>query len=643
MDDLEHEHTQQDRPDDAFSSEVQPAAGDWESGEAAGLNQDSLLPGYAPAGSTEVRDCEEPADVLAATNPMALIEQHLREVHDATEQATRRLVELEDELDRRDYERLLHERQCDIAAAEIGHYRDELADAQDRIAGLNERSERADSLSITLEYERHLHDMQCALAESRIHEVEQEAAHQVEAAQAAVQDAQDAQAEAQAQAQAHAEAEAEPQIDPELIARVQQLEEELGKRDYERGVYERQCDEARETIDHLKGELDAAREAAEAAATASSSCDHPEDSDAQHGEIPEDHMVVAKSDIDQRDKAIGLLKDHIQSLRGELQKSRDQFTGQQKKMQELQQQLDRVSEHAGGQDPEHGHGHGHGHEQDQDHPRRKQVTSAEVGSQLATVRAERQAVLEAKRMLEEAEQRLIRKWAPGRAASRLFWAVMTLGILAAGSYFGVMLFVPALYEATATVTVSPKPGSEMSGDDKLAWQTVHERLALDGMIVKATADRLRQRGVDAVSSPEELTPILEESLVVSSPEPGTMQLSLSAKGNGYAQRLLDTYTQAFVSQSKAAQHVRTDGGITKVLVPAMTNPIPLDERQRLLMAMGIFAGSLVCCTLIGVVVTRRLRRSTGMLSRLDDDDLFDLSPTATDWDTSRLSETNVIT
>ncbi|NOG55317.1 MAG: hypothetical protein HND57_13500 [Planctomycetes bacterium] len=163
------------------------------------------------------------------------------------------------------------------------------------------------------------------------------------------------------------------------------------------------------------------------------------------------------------------------------------------------------------------------------------------------------------------------------------------------------------------------------------------------MIVKATADRLRQRGVDAVSSPEELTPILEESLVVSSPEPGTMQLSLSAKGNGYAQRLLDTYTQAFVSQSKAAQHVRTDGGITKVLVPAMTNPIPLDERQRLLMAMGIFAGSLVCCTLIGVVVTRRLRRSTGMLSRLDDDDLFDLSPTATDWDTSRLSETNVIT
>lgn len=585
------------------------------------LLHDVAAPGHhdGATASTAAASCAEAADVIAAMNPMAVIEQHLRDLHRASEQATRQLVGLEEELERRNYERALHERQCEDAAAEIGQLRDALAEAQDQMAGWREASGKADSLAITLEYERHLHDLQCSLASERIRELEQVV-------------------EAQAQV--------EPPINPELVARLAQLEQELSLQTEACSAQQRQCEEAGRTIEHLtheleqaKAEIEAARAAA-AAATADGASDSHCSGEPGAG-VPEGHVVVARTDIEQRDKAINLLKKHITSLREELQKSHDTFHGQQQQIQNLQQQLNdavekarRTAEPANEQRSRDAAG---GADQ-----RRRQVTGAEIGSQLAAVRAERQAVLEAKHILEEAEQRLIRKWAPGKAATRLFWALMTLGVLAASSYFGVMVFVPALYEATATISVGPKPGSELSGDQTMAWQTVHERLALDGAVIKATADRLRQRGLEGYASPEELEPLLKERLLVSSPEPGTLQLSLSVKGTGQAQRILDTYTQAFLGQSKAAQHLRTDGGITKIVVPAMTNPIPLDEQRQLLYALGCFAGSLILCTIVGSIITRRLRKSTGILSRLSDDDLFDTGPTTADWDTSRLSDTNVI-
>lgn len=230
---------------------------------------------------------------------------------------------------------------------------------------------------------------------------------------------------------------------------------------------------------------------------------------------------------------------------------------------------------------------------------------------------EKRTLQDVRRNLELAEQRMIRRWARSSAVTNLFLIVLTISILGAASYFGVMTFWPTAYTARATIEAKAKPGFPLTETQINLWQTVHEQMLMSDTVVNGIAERLRQRGYTDLSEPAKLRSFLEANLVHGSPQPGTINLELTTNGRDEVQRLLETYSIGLVSASNAERGRRTDGATTNLAVPATVEPLPAKD-NRVQVAGIAFGSSVGALFLIGLPVYLKLRRSASVFA---DDDL----------------------
>lgn len=230
---------------------------------------------------------------------------------------------------------------------------------------------------------------------------------------------------------------------------------------------------------------------------------------------------------------------------------------------------------------------------------------------------ERQTLLEVRRNLELAEQRMVARWARSTTVTQLFILVLTLAVLATGSYFGVMKFWPTDYTANAAIRAKGRPGFPLTDTQVNLWQTVHEGMLQSDSIIESTASRLEQRGYTDLANPATLKAFLGTNLIAGAPQPGTIELSLTATGKDEAQRILETYSIALVSASNAERGRRTDGATTDLSEPAVTNPLPVKD-DRIQAAGIVFGASTAGLFLLGVPIYWRLRRSQRIFDASND-------------------------
>lgn len=241
---------------------------------------------------------------------------------------------------------------------------------------------------------------------------------------------------------------------------------------------------------------------------------------------------------------------------------------------------------------------------------------------------EKRTLQDVRRNLELAEQRMIRRWARSSTVTNLFFVVLSLAILGASSYFGVMTFWPTAYTATAVIEAKGKPGFPLTDTQTNLWQAVHEQMLLSDTVVDGIAERLRQRGYNDLSDSAALRTFLETNLVTASPQPGTIKLELTTTGRDEVQRLLETYSIGLVSASNAERGRRTDGATTTLAVPATVEPLPAKD-NRVQVAGIVFGSSVGAFLLLGLPLYVKLRRSTSVFA---DDDIDTPLMGAERWD-----------
>jgi hypothetical protein len=237
--------------------------------------------------------------------------------------------------------------------------------------------------------------------------------------------------------------------------------------------------------------------------------------------------------------------------------------------------------------------------------------------QVREIEDDKRTLADVRRNLEQAEQRMIRRWARSSVMTHLFLITLTIAVLGAVSYFGVMTFWPTSYTARSTVDAKGKPGFPLTDTQTNLWQTVHEQMALSDSVINGVAERLRQRGYTDLAEPSNLKPFLEGNLVTASPKPGTITFELTTVGREEAQRLLETYTIGLVSASNAERGRRTDGATTNLSVPATADPLPAKD-NRVQIAGIAFGSSVGALLFLGLPLYLKLRRSASVFT---DDDL----------------------
>lgn len=236
--------------------------------------------------------------------------------------------------------------------------------------------------------------------------------------------------------------------------------------------------------------------------------------------------------------------------------------------------------------------------------------------QAREIEDEKRTLSDVRRNLELAEQRMIRRWARSSVVTHLFLLTLTIAVLGAVSYFGVMTFWPTSYTARATIEAKGKPGFPLTETQTSLWQTVHEQMVLSDGVVNGVAERLRQRGYTDLAEPDRLRSFLEANLVTASPKPGALNFELTTVGRDEAQRLLETYAIGFVSASNAERGRRTDGATTSLSVPATVDSLPAKD-NRVQIAGITFGSSVGALLLLGLPLYLKLRRSASVFADED--------------------------
>ncbi len=236
--------------------------------------------------------------------------------------------------------------------------------------------------------------------------------------------------------------------------------------------------------------------------------------------------------------------------------------------------------------------------------RRASEALRERFSQCEVILSKRAQLAEAHQAIAEKEAKLVHK----HAKSGSMWLVLGMatlfGILAGVSWLIAGRAAPGMYAARAVV-VADGGARTLTPDNLDAWQLYHEDLTRDPRLIETVAERLKRRGLKTLSTPGELTKVLETGLETQSPHAGRLELEFRGLGATHTQRVLDTYVVAMTSVANANRVRRADGASTRVEVEATPYPEPLDQ-TRLIYAGGIMGGGVLFSLVMGFGAYRKL-------------------------------------
>lgn len=233
--------------------------------------------------------------------------------------------------------------------------------------------------------------------------------------------------------------------------------------------------------------------------------------------------------------------------------------------------------------------------------------------------AQRQDLVTAKRAVDQAQRKLQKQRAGGRAAATAFYTVGTLGLLAGISWAVVGQAIPGEYAASTAIAPSGR-GRELSVEEQNEWEQALRGMLTDPSFLATAAERMSRRGIESLGDPTLLRDRLAKALIVDTPQPGRIALEYRDTGAGATQRVLDTLVVTLSGEANILRDRRADGAVTEIIQAAAPGDAPIHD-QRLLHA-SVFFGATTLLTALGTLVLwSRLAKAKSefeMSSQVDD-------------------------
>ena len=222
--------------------------------------------------------------------------------------------------------------------------------------------------------------------------------------------------------------------------------------------------------------------------------------------------------------------------------------------------------------------------------------------------AMRDRVVRAQEEIEEQRESISRQTDRSRVAGVVLKLVIAIAILGGLSWAVADRMAPTMDLVRATISAQGVNG-ELDPDAMESWLRYSESLSMDPRLIEETADRLKSRGVEALSSPGAVSAYFKDSLNIDSQRPGELNIALKGEGGAATRRVLETYLAAFVAIANDARSRRADQASTVVSSNAAIDSVPLRD-ERLKWAGAMWGGSTLLILLIGWALWCKLAAAT---------------------------------
>ncbi len=250
---------------------------------------------------------------------------------------------------------------------------------------------------------------------------------------------------------------------------------------------------------------------------------------------------------------------------------------------------------------------------------------------------QREALAEAKAAVDRSAKKVAAKAAKGKAVNVVLSAVVTLAILAFGSWYVVGEIAKPVH--VASVELGADPQANPTPSQLEAWQAYHEALLEDPQFHELAARRLKARGYTQYGTPSDVREMVSSGLIaMESSVDGRMTLLYTGEGADRTQRILETFSGALSSFANETRDHRYDSAATAILVPASIDPTPIEDPRMNLFAM-VFGGACAFALFSSLVLWRRMSRDISEFdSRLSDDLGLPVAPGGTEAEGGASSE-----
>ncbi|CAG0965507.1 hypothetical protein PHYC_00961 [Phycisphaerales bacterium] len=231
--------------------------------------------------------------------------------------------------------------------------------------------------------------------------------------------------------------------------------------------------------------------------------------------------------------------------------------------------------------------------------------------QLLSQRAE---MAQARQRIIEAEHRLERSKAKGRAAMVTLCSVAVVAMLGALSWVLAREVAPATYVAEVTLKADGR-GRDLNEAELEEWKRYHMELLGDPMFQEAASERFARQGMLKLGTPAAVSGLMTAWVHADSMAPGEIRLNLTGRGKDETRRTLEALSASVASFANAAQQRRIDGGSTVIPVPAHVDDSPVDNTQvyYALTMMGVGTA------LAGILAMTVWKRLSSVKSRFEHD------------------------
>lgn len=220
-----------------------------------------------------------------------------------------------------------------------------------------------------------------------------------------------------------------------------------------------------------------------------------------------------------------------------------------------------------------------------------------VLSQRAELAQARERVIDAERKVQSAA-------AKSKVGVVLLCVTTSIAILAGLSYGVAREVAPATFVATAVIAADGR-GRDLNGAELAEWKEYHENILKDPRFHQMAGERFQRVGFAELASASAAKQLAEQQIDIHERAPGEMMLSLPGEGSSRTERVLDTFTAAFVSHANAAQTARVDGSVTAVKQQAKAGSDPIDK-TRMYWALGMLGGGVLVFGMIALGIWRKL-------------------------------------
>jgi hypothetical protein len=242
--------------------------------------------------------------------------------------------------------------------------------------------------------------------------------------------------------------------------------------------------------------------------------------------------------------------------------------------------------------------------------------------QTERVLSQRAELAQARERVIDAERRVQSAAAKSKVGVVLLCVTTSIAILAGLSYGIAREVAPATFVATSVISADGR-GRDLNGAELAEWKEYHENILKDPRFHQMAGERFQRVGFAELASASAAKQLAEQQIDVQERTPGEMMLSLSGEGSSRTERVLDTFTAAFVSHANAAQTARVDGSVTAVKQQAKSGTDPIDK-TRMYWALGMLGGGVLLFGMIAMGIWRKLagaktqfERDTQMAAVLD--------------------------